>query len=353
MIRSESVLNRGDDAALCDSKQLALESCISENEKVEVRLDLGCCSLSFESRDSTEPGSRLGHLILRFKNNKFMMYGDTELLLSSLQRVLNSNTEFAVTYDFRRGHPSPKLASSIGRFINENRECWSRSAMTMALLIRGNIFVACAGGIIGSFLQMWLPGYPAIVCHCQHIAHEFFMANTSVSTIGSEFVSVVNIKEDTPGARVDGISYCLAFLAPLLPCPWDASNIESTLHVLPNGDVRVIQSPADDVMMCSATDTVSNERDEMPLSALKFEGSSQDLEQLIGAHFHIGELIADADIESRNRRRASVHLDSKVSMKGCWDVAFKVIALICDPGQNATTSGAQASQQRRAKPDGP
>jgi len=321
------------------------EKAIAPSPNVDMIIECTCCTLIFRSDDSTAMEDRLGKLIIKFKSNRMATYGDTELLLKSLERVLSSQTEFAVTYDFRNGHPSPKLAMSIGKFILNNKESWSKSATTMALLIRGNIFSACARGLIGNFLQMWLPGYPAIVCHCEHIASEFFMANTGFSTIGSEFVSVVNVQESlpTPSAPSDGNSYCLAFLAPLLI--GDTSDVESTLHKLPNGDVRVIQSPADDVMMCSPSTQMLQQPGSGALTVLKFEGSEQDLEQIIGAHFHIGELIADADIESKNRQRASLVFKHRVSAKGCWEgvsSALKTLAVMCEP------SGVQ-----RMQPDPP
>jgi len=192
----------------------------------------------------------------------------------------------------------------------------------MALLIRSNIFVECARGVIGSFIKMWLPGCPAIVCHSEHIASEFFMANTTSSVIGHEFVSVVNVQEDSSDVA------CLAFLAPLLP--WDAPNMEGTLHVLPNGDVRVIQSPADDVMMCSPSEEAMHTTGDSALSALKFECSERELMQLIGAHFHIGELITDADIESRNRKLALLHLNSRFGVSGCWEGLLTAVAFICE-----------------------
>jgi hypothetical protein len=209
---------------------------------------------------------------------------------------------FAVTYDFRQGRPSPKLAMCIGRFIRENEERWSRHAKTMALLIKGNIFVARALEVIVSFIKMCLPGCSAIVCHCDSIAREFFKACTATSKCGHEFVSIVDVQKEVGLAYADGASYCLASLAPLFPEA--AATIESTLHMLPNGDVRVIQSPADDIMMRSPSDKMHTDGDSSgSLSALKIKGSKEELQRLIGAHFHIGEVIADADVESRNRRR--------------------------------------------------
>lgn len=105
------------------------------------------------------------------------------------------------------------------------------------------------------------------------------------------------------------------------------------LHNLPNGDVRVIQSPADNVMMRTpseenVTHTAGNHRPSA-LSALKFEGSVRDLQKIIGAHFHIGELIADADIDSQIRRRSTFYFDAHI--RECWQGAMQKIALFCEP----------------------
>jgi len=321
-----------------------------EADKVELNVDCGCCSLSFQSGGAASLGKTLGHLVIRFKKAGWVPNEDAELLLAALERVLSTQTDFAVTCDFQNGQPPPKLATSLDRFVHENKDRWARYATSMALLIRSNIFVECARGVIGTFMKLLLPGCPAIVCHCEDIACEFFMAATSSSAIGHEFVSVVKIQEDSPtNVTAAGTSYCLAFLAPLLK-ELDASNIESTLHVLPNGDVRVIQSPADDVMMRGGSlagkptgGAAMHTIGDCPsaLSALKFEGCKRDLAKLIGAHFHIGELIADSEVESLNRKEAiaTLRLQREGSIQGCWEGALQALARICEASLVSTGGG--------------
>jgi hypothetical protein len=93
-------------------------------------------------------------------------------------------------------------------------------------------------------------------------------------------------------------------------------------HTLPNGDVRVIQTPPQDLIR--AVVLHDNEEDEsgrgdepktvFPSASemliteataaitLMFECTIQQLKLFTGAHFHIGELVVDADLSSIVRR---------------------------------------------------
>merc|ERR1719265_1208852 len=95
-----------------------------------------------------------------------------------------------------------------------------------------------------------------------------------------------------------------------------------TFHTLPNGDVRVIQSPAQDIIVGAVVDAAQQviensisslssfkssefsncELNQMTaLAALKFDCSTEKLEKLIGVHFHLGELIVDTEMVSLSR----------------------------------------------------
>jgi len=316
-------------------------TCLSEmsagitpvNEKVKGKCDqqnFGCCSLTFERCGLESSCLELGHLTISFDGTKSTTAADTARLLSELDRVFSSEMHFATICDLRHGQPSPKLALSIGRFLTQER--WARHVVSMALLISRNIFVACAQGVIGGILKMWFPSCPSIVCHCEHTAKKFFLAKTRQSAVGREFVSVVNVRKDCVDRQLSwwGTSYCNAYVAPLRP--WDTSNIESTLHVLENGDVRVIQSPADDLIrdpLKAMHINIEDNPTKKALSALKFEGTERDLAQLIGTHFHIGELILDADIQSQNRHEELQRLHSNTEPNGCLDNALRVIGCLC------------------------
>jgi hypothetical protein len=319
----------GSMTCLVDNDVLGLESLTSPARK-QVQGEFGCCSLTFESKGSS-PNFELGHLIIGFDSSKPTSAEDTARLLETLDGVFNLDVDFAVTCDLRLGHPSAQLAISIGRFLQHNHGRWSRHVMSMAVLITGNIFVAFAQGVLVKILTMWFPSCPAIVCHCEYIAKEFFVAHTSNSSIGREFVSVVKVRQECVDL-CDEKDYCSAFVAPLRP--WEvnhvSSSIESTIHILPNGDLRVIQSPADDIIR-DTTKELPKGCAGKALSALKFEGMERDLAPLIGTHFHIGELIADADIESEARHLLRQQSDEMAlnAPPGCLDAVLRMIGRIC------------------------
>merc|ERR1719265_1401296 len=155
------------------------------------------------------------------------------------------------------------------------------------------------------------------------------MAHSSWSDLAREFVSVVHVMQDLMESRLFfGPRYCNAFIAPLSPEVIPEVPLESTVHVLPNGDMRVIQSPDNDVIQKGDDkETTSFRVGETSMSALKLEGKQHDLEKLIGAHFHIGELIVDADIESENRMQTRQSMEA--SPQGCFDGALRMMGNVC------------------------
>jgi hypothetical protein len=151
------------------------------------------------------------------------------------------------------------------------------------------------------------------------------------------------------------------------------------MHMLENGDVRVIQSAATDVMLRPAepcqnqgnpqdgSDDIEENKEEtkhpskdaseqlemLPsdlqlVEALKFSGPANKLKQFVGMHFHIGELTIDADAASsilrgpekkcgtaktRKRRRSGTQNDSDMRSgafaAGVLDTCWAGIALLC------------------------
>jgi hypothetical protein len=111
---------------------------------------------------------------------------------------------------------------------------------------------------------------------------------------------------------------CLAVLAPLQQQPGSVKAYEEahTFHMLPNGDVRVIQSPPRDIMLQADDERMQAKPQEGAVTeahaavglpgedsstVVRFECPREHLQLLIGAHFHVGELAVDADLESAFR----------------------------------------------------
>lgn len=177
--------------------QIEAGSTKQPHQPAELDSDCGSCSVSFHGAVRERNHVELGHLVIKPKSHLISSRCDTDLLFSALGSVLATQNDFTVTYDLRKHQPSHKLAMSISRFVHEHKDQWAKRTRSMACLVNGNIFVECARGAFGTFMKMLLPGCPAIVCHSEHIAREFFKANTTASDIGHEFVSVTNVEEDT------------------------------------------------------------------------------------------------------------------------------------------------------------
>lgn len=280
----------------------------------------------------------LGHLVIKFCNENPRARSDTKLLVSSLEQVLCAEDDWAVTYDFRLAQPTP----SVAKVFEQNRERLARHAKTVALLISDNIYEAGAKTISGRIIRSFLPGCPAIVCHCEHIAKEFFSESSAIS---NEFVSVVAIKEGKDDSQAAGPSGPLSHAVIKPTVRKSGSEVDATMHILPNGDVRVIQTPASDVVKCKeiygkqhkavGLQLKSTGRSST-LAAITFKCRKEHLEPLIGTHFHVGELIADAEAESTGRQQSvlKVHCKAEASpqpleTRSCFTSALHAILWMC------------------------
>jgi hypothetical protein len=248
----------------------------------------------------------------------------SDLLAKALESVLGENRNFVVTWDFRGVPPSGSWTKGLAKFCDAHRSRLSALVKSAAVLIEDNIFVAATMGLVGGFVEACMPGCPFLVCHGEAAAEEFFHAHASAFVQCSPFVTVVDVKS----ARCSGSlqQNCVASLAPsgTPSCngKWKGhTEAPQTFHMLPNGDVRVIQSPPPDIVIGRALanaaalgeepvdgvvkpphlGTVCSGGDLPAVSALMFKGPKEALQQMIGVHFHIGELVIDAEVESVSR----------------------------------------------------
>lgn len=291
-------------------------------------VDCGCCVLSFRNGGPALPGLACLHIRLNSKRRSSL-----EWLFPRLMWVLNLGIDFVVTYDFRSQSPAPTFTQALAEFWQEHKDQCARCLKSTAMLVKDSIFDTATQRPISGFIQACAVGCPCLVCHNEAAAHEFFQAGAPGQPRTQEeaappFVSVVDVQEaPQPAATRQGTpapadtSSCIASLAPLQPRhgPGGAYEDAHTFHVLPNGDVRVIQSPPGDVVLRgdswrkqgkgmqqsnngAAVEPSSTAADgSTSVAALKFECPREQLQQLIGAHFHLGELVIDAEIESATR----------------------------------------------------
>lgn len=289
--------------------------------------DCGCCTLKFQSPGGDAlPG--LAKLTMATHSRERLGTSARALmsLRSMLKRALVAKADFVMIFDFRHGLPDAQMMEGLLQFCEAHKTAIASKAKAVALLIKDNIFDAVAQGSVGKCVRACLPGCPSLVCHDEAAARDFFLASTgdAAGRCGA-FVSVVDVLESPQQCpRVDSRGEQLvASLAPLRspsrsqsPSRFQAERVTAkaapTFHTLPNGDVRVIQSPSRDVILSEArsdwssrgsTSSGSLSDGELPdVAALRFRCSRKMLQELVGAYFHVAELVVDAEDEATQRQ---------------------------------------------------
>lgn len=341
-------------------------------------VDCGCCVLSFRSFGPALPD--VACLQIRLSSRK---QPRLKWLLTELARVLNFGVDFVVTYDFRSQSPVPSFTEGLADFWKQHREQCAGHLKSTALLVKDSIFDTATQSGISCFIQACALGSPFVVCHGEAAAEEFFKAGASRPPRARDaadvpFVSVVDVQAAPQHTAPQGAGAflepsCIASLAPLRRRAGRAEDYSEahTFHMLPNGDVRVIQSPPRDVVL--RMDTVSTEGEQAgqrattepprpdshaasrctssAVAALKFECPREQLQTLIGAHFHLGELVIDAEIESASRcnpRRSSKSgnwSDQAATAKGaggCFggmrSILCKIVSFVLPPEEEMPPS---------------
>mmetsp|Transcript_61227 Transcript_61227/g.145770 ORF Transcript_61227/g.145770 Transcript_61227/m.145770 type:complete len:412 (-) Transcript_61227:222-1457(-) len=326
------------------------------------QVSCGPCTLSV-----TAHASGLAHIVVR-THMAYWSKGDKERLLEALARVCELGVDFFATFDLRaHQHVHPYITKVLTN-LTSGGECWQRLRAAV-VQVRENIFTTVRLGLVSAFVRTCLldpfgpvgaTGCPLLICRDDVVAREFCEAShrawalngqTFGPLAGSGFVSLDNVSEDrsapetsSPATSKDVSSAgCVASLAPGIRRPGrgiaapgsttlPAAAI-TTLHELPNGDVRVIQSPARDVVLSSASSSSGSKSDtdstaagssskggsaatstgsihssgsgtdlSRSVAALKFECPAERLQPLVGTHLHVGELVFDAEVESYKRR---------------------------------------------------
>lgn len=321
--------------------------------------------------------------------------GACERLNVALERMLRDAGDVVMTYDFQGVQRLPaRMSRDLTKFTRSSGEL-ALQVKSCALLIDGNIVASTMSGAVGRFVDACRPNCPFLICHCEAKASDFFRqslgcppdidenlpvgfdsgvsaskastASTAQSTGGrsrastaqstssaprASFVSVMHVLEasSTTPSSTGACLACLASMAPPAraliapPEPGDNRRTPSgfledaaSMHTLPNGDVRVIQSaPLLGAMVDIPALAVGTIRSltsfggsggvEFPcgftaMAALKFECRHERLQHLLGVHFHIAELAADAEQEPESPQQAGCFAAIRGSASGCWAAA--------------------------------
>mmetsp|Transcript_118547 Transcript_118547/g.335368 ORF Transcript_118547/g.335368 Transcript_118547/m.335368 type:complete len:356 (-) Transcript_118547:121-1188(-) len=305
------------------------------------------CTLSFTNGGPQLPG--LASLVIRIGRSEHSPSHKApgcDRFRDAVDRVLGARRDFVLTWDFRGMSPSRSLSKVLANFSGDRRARLSERAKSAAMLVQDNIFTAATLGVVGSFVEACIPGCPFLVCHGEAAAEEFFRTSAGFCAAACPaFVSVTDVRS----ARNDASGFtqsCVASLAPLVSKsttaegrPKKCAEAQPTFHVMPNGDLRVIQSPPPDIVFgrpledpVSAGVGPTEQRVPRPLpsgisdcdlagvAALMFKGHLETLRHLIGAHFHVRELVIDAEMESIGMSQQSCKSspDGAASQCGCF-----------------------------------
>lgn len=283
------------------------EGCVESLREV----DCGSCSVSFEPAGL--------HCSLSALSIKAMGKRTLGNLAQALECVLELDS-FVLTFDFRECDPHQDLAKAVSSFSGAVGSAWDQRLKSMVILVKGSIFTVAMKGVVGAFIKDYTPKCPYLICHQAHIADEFFRETLQLEA--TSFVSLCGVTElPSQSWRTVFVGECCATLAPQGSRIPGAVTAPATLHALPNGDTRVIQSPAGDILMkprdvrsllaedaaCSLASFKSGgslSGDARTVANLKFQCPPSSLRLLLGAHLHIGELVYDSEVESRTKHCA-------------------------------------------------
>jgi hypothetical protein len=261
----------------------------------------------------------MAHVTIVFQSMRVV----TQYTLKSLQHAIGrtlqclerAGARFVISYDFRICAPSPQIAQAFWQLHQEHAEQFSKQLKSIVLLVADNLFTLACQGTLGTFLKaVRLPKCPRAIFHRGDIAKEFFrelLLGSDERT--ADFVAVARINKaakNEPGVA----ETCVATLSPMegsqeatdSRIKADVAYVAQHLPILyrlDNGDVRVIQSVANDVMlqqqlapaMTDVAKVGSPKSDLQALEALKFRCPLVKLQPFVGTHFHVGELAIDAD----------------------------------------------------------
>jgi hypothetical protein len=284
-------------------------------------MDCQVCTISFEPHIAGIPG--MAHLTLAFQKTRvvtqYHIKTVSQALERTLQRIHHACTNFVISYDLRHAQKSmAELAQAFAKLHREYAPQFERQLKAIALLVSDNLFTMPAKNGIRNFITgSCLPSCLRFIGHSKATAEDFFRAlpcrtqpkgvESFASLVGADCDSYNNEECTTP---------CVGKMAPFqrqYDCTDLGIEVENApmMQQLSNGDVRVVQTAATDVMLRQDPQSkICPERSTTPkdnsgdlqflrtVKAFKFQCSIAKLQELIGTTFHIGELTIDADAAS-------------------------------------------------------
>jgi hypothetical protein len=284
-------------------------------------MDCQVCSISFEPHINGFPG--MAHLTLVFQKTRvvtqYHVKTVSQALERTLQRMEQACTSFVISYDLRNARmPMPELAQTFAKLHREHAPQFARQLKAIAVLVTDNLFTMPAKNGTRNFIAgSAFPACPRFVGHSKARAEDFFRAlpcRARPKGAGS-FVSLVgaDVADHEPGC----VETCIGKLVPFNGDENNNSEASIEVHNAPminqlaNGDVRVVQTAASDVMLRqnpqskTQADGATSPKDNSgdlhflrTVKAFKFQCATVKLQEFIGTNFHLGELTIDADAAS-------------------------------------------------------
>lgn len=284
----------------------------------------------------------------------------TNSVFEIIDAAFAEGLSLAVTFDLRSSHLGdftrtttttwnmPSNAERLRVFFEKEPRAsiYLRRARLASVLFKGSLFKETTVVLLGSVTKTLQFSCPLIFSHSRTTAKEFFLAAVGAADdigigIGG-YVSVVGLKGAERHLTPEMEETCVASVAPLskkadlFKSHSNAKAETSTIqHMLPNGDVRVIQSAPEDYIVTTTSqgglcniseqeEMVNDEEVKPPgsspsggaFSALLLKGPAESLRLLIGAHFNVAELLIDADALADTETSRSAQTSSSSSRKG-------------------------------------
>lgn len=290
-------------------------------------LDAGCEAIAGESPKASEGLKRAPVVV------KLTCEPDVSFAIVDHATFNGYGSNFVVTYDLRiQAVPLAETPAGVlrclRRFLDEEpRASKLREATLIAVLLEANVFAEATIAFLGELMTLLAPSCPFCISHSELTAENFFRIRSCAEGARNDFVSMVGV------SSASAAETCVASLAPvetLTESRPRTGSVEAPpiYHTMTNGDLRVIQSPAADVMESSlsaflssvdyiedfddssdgsetgdllegkelaALNFCSSAAETPSVEALHLRGPANILTQLLGVHFSVAELLIDAD----------------------------------------------------------
>lgn len=147
--------------------------------------------LPAEAGNGIHPGGRM----VITSHASPMLDADMPVLTDALHRILARRQPFEAVYDFRKyTRPSLDQVRRMARWCDQHQEAWDTLVEAAAIIIEAGMFSAITKGILDSFMRIFPPACPVLICHDQAAADDFLRRHIRPRVAGrsESFHSIVS-----------------------------------------------------------------------------------------------------------------------------------------------------------------